>query len=180
MATAGGQINAQIPTTLAAGKYPLVVHSITNQATSIFPITANVAKYAPAVYADTNGVAAIYHSDGKPVTKDNPTTRDQRLTMYASGLGPTSGGKVVTGSPSPSSPLAVTGAVSVYFGDPSYSQSGIVVNWSGLVPGMIGIYQIDVYVPGTHMKGDALPVSIKIGGVSSPTTGSIVPTISVN
>lgn len=180
MATANGQINAQIPTTLAAGKYPLVVHSITNQATSTFPITVTVAKYAPAVFVDASGQAAIYHSDGTPVTKDNPTTRDQRLTMYATGLGVTSGGTVTSGAPAPSKPLAVTGPVSVYFGNPSYSQSGIVVQWSGLVPGMIGVYQIDLYVPGTHMKGDALPVMIKIGGVSSPLTGPVVPTVAVD
>jgi uncharacterized protein (TIGR03437 family) len=54
------------------------------------------------------------------------------------------------------------------------------VEWSGLVPGMVGIYQIDLYVPGTHMKGDTLPVMIKIGGVNSPVTGSSVPTVAVD
>jgi uncharacterized protein (TIGR03437 family) len=180
MATASGQINAQIPTTLAAGRYPLVVHSINNQATSLIPATVTVSKYAPAVFVDSNGRAAIYHQDGNPVTTDNPTTRDQHLTMLATGLGVTSGGKVTTGSPSPSNPLAVTAPVSVYFGNASYSQSGIVVEWSGLVPGMVGIYQLDLYVPGTHMKGNALPVMIKIGGVSSPVTGSMVPTVAID
>ena len=180
MATASGQINAQIPTSLTAGKYPLVVHSITNQATNLVPVTVTVAKYAPAVFTDSSGRAAIYHQDGSPVTKDNPTTRDQRLTMYATGLGVTTGGSVTTGSPSPSKPLAITGPVSVYFGNPSYSQSGIIVEWSGLVPGMIGVYQVDLYVPGTHMKGDALTVMLKIGGVSSPIAGSVVPTVAVN
>lgn len=180
MATANGQINAQIPPSMAAGKYPLVVHSITNQATNAAPVTVTVAKYAPAVFTTSGGVAAIYHQDGSPVTKDNPTTRDQRLVMYATGLGVTTGGTVTAGAPAPSKPLAVTGPVSVYFGNASYSQSGIIVEWSGLVPGMIGLYQIDLYVPGTHMKGDALPVMIKIGGVSSPTTGPVVPTVSVD
>jgi uncharacterized protein (TIGR03437 family) len=70
--------------------------------------------------------------------------------------------------------------VGVYFGDPSYSQSAIIVNWSGLVPDMIGLYQVKVTVPGVHMKGDALPVTRKIGGVSSPTTGSLAPVIALN
>ncbi|HEY3837954.1 MAG TPA: hypothetical protein VGL72_15335 [Bryobacteraceae bacterium] len=180
MATTSGQINAQIPPTLAAGKYPLVVHSVTNQAASQIPVTVTVAKYAPAVFSDANGVAAIYHSDGSPVTKNNPTTRDQKLVMYATGLGTTTGGTVVTGAPAPSKPLAITGPVSVYFGPSNYSQSAILVQWSGLVPGMIGLYQIDLYVPGTHMNGNALPVTIKIGGVSSPSTGASVPTVAVN
>jgi uncharacterized protein (TIGR03437 family) len=179
-ATTSGQINGQIPPTLAAGTYPLVVHSITNQATSVGAVTVTVAKYAPAVFSDSTGRAAVYHQDGTPVTKDNPTTRDQRLVMYATGLGVTSGGTVLTGAPAPSKPLAVTAPVLVYFGPSNYSQSAIAVEWSGLVPGMVGVYQIDLYVPGTHMKGDALPVSIKIGGIQSPVTGSIVPTVAVN
>ena len=53
----------------------------------------------------------------------------------------------------------------------------MIVKWSGLVPGLVGVYQIDVYVPGTHYEGDAVPVTIKVGGVYSPTTGSNLPTI---
>jgi uncharacterized protein (TIGR03437 family) len=180
LASSSGQINAQIPPTLAAGTYPLVVHSIANQVSSVFPVEVTVAKYAPAVFVDANGQAAIYHQDGTPVTKNNPTTRDQKLVMYATGLGPTSGGAVTAGTPAPSKQLAVTGPVSVYFGPSNYSQSGIVVQWSGLVPGLIGVYQIDLYVPGTHMDGNTLPVMIKVGGVSSPVTGSMVPTVAVN
>jgi uncharacterized protein (TIGR03437 family) len=82
--------------------------------------------------------------------------------------------------PSPSNPLAGTATVSVYFGDPSYSQSGMIVKWSGLVPNMIGLYQVNVTVPGAHMKGDAVPVTLKIGGISSPTTGSAAPVVELN
>jgi uncharacterized protein (TIGR03437 family) len=180
LATFNGQINAQIPTTLAAGTYPLVVHSIAKQAASTFPVLVAVSKYAPAVFMDSSGQAAIYHQDGTPVTKQNPTTRDQHLVMYATGLGPTTGGAVSSGMPAPSKPLAVTGPVSVYFGPSNYSQSAIAIQWSGLVPGMIGVYQIDLYVPGTHMKGDTLPVMLKVGGVSSQVTGAMVPTVAVD
>ena len=136
-----------------------------------------VSKYAPAVMMTSDGQASIYHSDGKLVTKDNPTTRDQRLVIYAAGLGPTTGGKVVAGMPSPGSPVALTGPVSVYFGPVSWAQSPVVVEWSGLTPGLVGVYQIDVYVPGTHVEGDEVPVTIKVGGVMSPTTGTPLPTI---
>jgi uncharacterized protein (TIGR03437 family) len=172
----GGQINFQIPPGLAAGKYPLVVRSIANQAASN-STNVTVAKYAPAVMMTESGQASIYHSDGSLVSTANPTTRDQTLTIFAAGLGPTTGGTVTAGAPSPGSPLAVTAPVSVYFGPVGYSQAPVVVNWSGLTPGLIGVYQIDVYVPGTHMEGDAVPVTIKVGGVSSPTTGSNLPTV---
>ena len=177
--TSATQINAQLPPKTTAAKHSLVVRSIDQKAaTNTQSIT--VSKYAPAVIVDpTSGQTAIYFQNGKPVNKSNPATRDQSLVIYASGLGVTTGGTVTAGMPSPSNPLAVTATVSVYFGDPGYSQSPVIVTWSGLVPGMIGLYQIDVTVPGTHMKGDALPVTIKIGGVSS-TAGSTPPVVALN
>ena len=179
IATTAGQINAQIPTTLAAGRYNLVIRSITNQASSAGQASITVSKYAPAIFVSATGQAAIYNTDGTPVTKDNPTTRDQHLVIYATGLGPTHGGAVTSGSPAPASPLALTDPVEVFFGPQGYSQAPVIVNFSGLVPGLVGVNQINVTVPGIHLKGDALPVSIKIGGVSSTTAGPAAPTVAV-
>jgi uncharacterized protein (TIGR03437 family) len=174
VATSDGQVNVQIPAELAAGTYPLVVRSIDRLAASA-TTSVKLTKVAPAVFVDGSGQAAIYHSDGRPVTKDNPTTRDQKLSIYATGLGVTKGGKVTSGVPAPSSPLAVTDTVAVYFGNPLLKQSQVIVNWSGLVPGMIGVNRIDVTVPGAHTEGDSLPVTIKIDGVSSSTKGPTAP-----
>jgi uncharacterized protein (TIGR03437 family) len=178
LATTGGQINAQLPPTLAAGRYPLVVRSIGAQAASG---TANVTvlKYAPAVFLDANG-PAIFHKDGRRVDKKNPASRDEPLTIYATGLGVTTGGRVTAGVPAPSSPLAVTAPVSLFFGLPTIKESPVIVDWSGLEPGKIGVYQINARIPGTHVKGDALPVTIRIGGVDSPRTGSGAAMVTVN
>jgi uncharacterized protein (TIGR03437 family) len=169
LAASPTQINAQVPFTLAAGRYPLVVRSIANQAASA-SATVTVSRYAPAIFFDAQG-AAIFHKDGARVDKDHPASRDEPLTIYATGLGVTTGGKVTTGSPSPASPLAVTAPIQLFFGNPTISDSGVIVDWSGLAPGMIGVYQISCRIPGTHLKGDALPVTLRIGGVSSLTTG---------
>ena len=174
--SSSGQINAQIPPALAAGRYSLVVRSIDRQAAS-FVTTVSVSKYAPAVFVGANGQPAILHQDGSPVTKDSPAKRDERLVLYATGLGPTKGGRVVAGQPAPSNPVAVTDKVQVYFGDPHVKQAEIIVEWSGLVPGYIGLNQINLRVPGDHVKGDALPVTIRVGGVTSPTTGPAVPKV---
>ena len=117
----------------------------------------------------------MYHKDGSLVTKDHKAQRDEPLTLYATGLGVTTGGRVTTGVPAPSNPLAVTQPVQVFFGNPGYSQAAIIVDWSGLVPGMIGTYQLSLRVPGNHLKGDALPIQLRIGGVFSPTSGNNVP-----
>jgi uncharacterized protein (TIGR03437 family) len=173
------QINAQIPPDLAVGSFPLIVRSIANHIAAA-PQSLTVSKYAPAALVPTPGQIALVHADGRFVNKDNPANRDEHLTMYAVGLGPTTGGAVTAGAPSPSSPLAVTGTVEVFFGDPTYKQAGIIVDWSGLAPGFVGLYQLNLRVPGFHISGDALPVTIRIGSVNSPTTGPVVPTVSVN
>jgi uncharacterized protein (TIGR03437 family) len=170
LATSPTQINVQIPPTLAAGRYPLIVHSIAGQSASS-SLTVTVAKYAPAVFIDSNG-AQIFHKDGTRVDKDHPASRDEPLTIYATGLGVTTGGKVTAGQPAPSSPLAVTAPVSLYFGDPTIKQAAVIVDWSGLEPGYIGVYQISARIPGFHLKGNGLPVTVRIGGVDSATSGS--------
>jgi uncharacterized protein (TIGR03437 family) len=169
LATSPGQINAELPPTLAAGRYPLVVRSIDAQAASA-AVTVTVAKYAPAVFIDSRG-PAIFHKDGTRVDRNHPASRDEPLTIYATGLGATTGGKVTAGQPSPSNPLAVTAAVQLFFGDPTIKQAAVIVDWSGLLPGSIGVYQINARVAGFHLKGDALPVTIRIGGVNSATSG---------
>jgi uncharacterized protein (TIGR03437 family) len=172
--TSNKQINVQIPVDIVAGSFPLYVRSIDKKAASLAAVV-KVSKVAPAVFTDGAGHAAIYHADGSLVTKDRPAVRDEKLAIFASGLGLTKGGKVASGTPAPSSPLAVTDAVQVYFGDPRYSQAPVIVNWSGLVPGMIGVNQINVTVPGNHIKGDAIPVTLKIDGVTSPNNGPTPP-----
>jgi uncharacterized protein (TIGR03437 family) len=178
LATSAGQINAQLPPTLAAGRYPVVVRSLTGQGASA-AANLTVAKYAPAVFVDGEG-PLVLHSDGRRVNKDHPGKRDEKLTIYATGLGTTTGGRVTAGMPSPSNPLAVTAPVNVYFGNPLIKEAGIIVDWSGLAPGMIGVYQLSVRIPGAHINSDSLPVTIKIGGVSSPSTGANVPTVAVH
>ena len=127
---------------------------------------------------DANG-AAIFHADGSRVNPSNPGHRDEKLTIYATGLGATTGGKVTAGTPSPASPLAVTAPINLYFGNPLIKDAAIIVDWSGLAPGLIGVYQINARIPGAHINGDSLPVTLKIGGVSSPSSGANVPTVAV-
>jgi uncharacterized protein (TIGR03437 family) len=178
LATSSGQINAQIPPTLAAGRYPLIIRSTAGQgASASFNVT--VSKYAPAIFLDPSG-PAVFHANGQRVDRAHPANRDEPLTIYATGLGTTTGGRVSAGNPSPSSPLAVTAPVNLYFGDPALKQSAVIVDWSGLLPGSIGVYQINARVPGFHEKGDSLTVTLKIGGVSNPTSGAAAAIVAVN
>jgi uncharacterized protein (TIGR03437 family) len=174
--TSPTQINAQLPPTLAAGRYPLIVRSLDRQAASV-ATQVTVSRFAPAIFLDQQGRPAIYHADGRLVTKEAPARRDERLVMYATGFGATRGPRVIAGEAAPQN--AIAERTQVFFGNPGYRQAEMIVEWSGLIPGMIGVNQVNLYVPGDRLRGEALPVTIRIGGVNSPSTGPAVPKVAV-
>jgi len=120
-----------------------------------------VVKYAQAILTNAATLdALVFHDDGTPVDKSHKAKRDEPIVMYAIGLGPTKGATITAGRRTPASPLYVTDKVEVFFGDPTIKEARIIVDWSGLVPGSIGLYQLNLRVPGAHLKGDALPAII--------------------
>src|SRR5262249_33875234 len=98
VATSPTQIRAQIPADIVPGRYPLMVRNIERKAGAAGPATVTLSKYAPAVLMDPDtNLAAIYKQDGTVVSTRNSTTRDQRLTIFAVGLGPTKGATIRPG-----------------------------------------------------------------------------------
>jgi uncharacterized protein (TIGR03437 family) len=173
--TSPSQINAQIPTTLAAGRYPLVVRSIERQAASV-ATTIVVSRYSPALFVDTEGRPSIFHMDGRPVTPQAPARRDEQLVMYGTGFGVTRP-RVNSGAASPAN--ALSDRLQVFFGNPGYRQAEMIVEWSGLMAGEVGVNQVFIRVPGDRLRGEALPVTLRIGGVNSPSAGPAVPKVAV-
>ena len=178
--TSTGQINVQIPFERTAGSFPLIVRD-TNKKLASNPVNIRVVRAAPSVLVDpASKQAAIYDDKGRAITPDNPTTRDRRLVIYALGLGPTKGTRVAAGVASPSTtPAETADTVKVFFGDKRYSQAEMIVEWSGLVPGFVGLYQINIYVPGDRLRGDHLDVTIRVGTVENKFLESVRPTVSV-
>ncbi|MBC8165152.1 MAG: beta-propeller fold lactonase family protein, partial [Bryobacteraceae bacterium] len=178
--TSAGQVNAAIPPELAAGRYSMVVRSVDRKAASV-PQQLTLARVAPSIFADpVTKEALLFRSSGQRVSKENPARRDESLMLFATGLGATKGGRAVSGRPSPATPLAEVDDVQLYFGDPRYRQSEMIVEWAGLTPGLIGIYQINLRVPGDRNRGRDLPVTLRSGGVESQKTGPVVPVVSVD
>ena len=91
-------------------------------------------------------------------------SRGSVAQLYVNGLGPVSS-TPPSGEPAPSSPLATTLAVPevVIGGRPA------AVQFSGLAPGYVGLYQVNVFVPADAPAG-IQPISISIGGVTSQTS----------
>jgi uncharacterized protein (TIGR03437 family) len=178
--TSSGQINVQIPFERTAGAFPLIVRD-TNKKIASLPQTVRIVRAAPSVLVDpVSKQTAIYDDKGRAITPDNPTTRDRRLVIYALGLGPTKGTRVAAGALSPTTvPAETVDTVKVFFGDKRYSQAEMIVEWSGLVPGFVGLYQINIYVPGDRLRGDNLDVTIRVGTVENRFIEAVKPTVSV-
>jgi uncharacterized protein (TIGR03437 family) len=77
------------------------------------------------------------------------------VVIYVTGLGPTSP-RVETGAPAPADPLAQAIIL------PSVKLGGVAlpVLYAGLVPGQVGVYQINVYIPPEVPRGMDVPLVI--------------------
>ncbi len=152
-----GQINAQMPFEIT-GAATLVLHT---PGGSSAPYTVTVAGSAPAVFRTATagpetGLPAIYRAlNGEPVTPTNPVHPGDYLVIYATGLGKTSP-QVETGAPGTTDPLAYA------LEAPRVSLGGtqLPVLYAGLVPGLVGVYQINVFVPPSVIPGRAVPLVI--------------------
>lgn len=152
-----GQINVQVPWELA-GQSSVQI-KVNNEPFNGNLITVPVAAYSPALFV-VNGIAAALNLQYQLITTANPATRGQYVVLYANGLGPVSSpqadGAVTTGLVNTTTPATVT-----IGGQPA------TVEFSGLAPGFVGLYQLNVEVPagiGTGLQ----PVVVSIGGVDSP------------
>ena len=95
---------------------------------------------------------ALFHADGSRVNKDHPgqARREAHAVRHRTGghdRRPGDPGSAVAGQSA-----GVTAPVNVYFGNPLIKEAGIIVDWSGLLPGTIGVYQINCRIPGAHIK----------------------------
>jgi uncharacterized protein (TIGR03437 family) len=111
-----------------------------------------------------SGQAAIQDSSHRLVDSANPVATGILVVIYCTGLGPVTN-QPPTGSPAPMSPLAetTTKPTVVIGGAPAG------VQFSGLVPGLVGAYQVNAVVPNGSATGNAVPVTISIGGIVSNT-----------
>jgi minor extracellular serine protease Vpr len=123
-------------------------------------VTMPIAGYAPAFF-QVAGVVAATDPGGKVITNANPAVRGQTISLYANGLGPVNN-QPPSGEPAPSSPLATTTTTpAVTIG----GQSAPVV-FSGLTPGLPGLYQINATVPASLTVGNQ-PIQVQIGNQTS-------------
>jgi len=156
------QLNIQVPWELAGTS--ATVKSIVNYTYSgeyALPLAA----YSPGFFVidQANDVAALDLSYNL-VDSNNPVARGSYVQLYLNGLGPVTN-QPGDGLAAPSSPLAATmAAPTITIG----GQAAGTIQFSGLAPGFVSLYQINVQVPAGISAG-AQPIACSIGGVTSTT-----------
>ena len=155
------QINAQLPQDTPAGTANFQVRLSDGTATNT--VTAEVQASAPAVFAYLSAgsesgteywqAAAFHKGTATPADAAHPAEAGELLETYGSGFGLTNP-PVRPGVPSPASPPAqalTPPALTIGF-QPAH------VTFAGLVPGLVGIYQINVIVP-AGLRGGQQPLA---------------------
>ncbi len=165
------QINLQLPWELeGATELQVVVRSI---GISAPPLQLSLSPVAPALLsADGTGTgqgAILVAGTSQLAGPSRPVKRTEAVAIYCTGLGPVTAAPA-SGSAAPLDSLAHTlDAPSVKFG----GVAGTVL-YSGLAPGLVGVYQVNVQLPPDAPTGTAVPVVLTMpGGASNTVTVSI-------
>jgi uncharacterized protein (TIGR03437 family) len=161
-----GQVNAQIPWEMAGQSQTTITAIFGSQAGA--SQTVSLATFAPGIFsmnATGTGQGAILDANYRLVDSSNPAIAGSTIIqIYCTGLGPVTN-QPATGAPSPFGPLAETTT------RPTVTIGGApaAVQFSGLAPGNVGLYQVNALAPAGSSTGSAVPVVISIGGVQSNT-----------
>lgn len=160
-----GQVNLQVPWELEGQSSAFIKVTIEDSQGTVY--TLPLAQYSPAFFdylePVTNDLLLIaYDTSGDLIGSSHPATRGQMVNLYANGLGPVNN-QPADGQPTPASPSATTTTTpTVTIGGQAAS-----VQFSGLAPGLIGVYVLTVQVPAGISPG-MQPAIVTINGVASP------------
>jgi uncharacterized protein (TIGR03437 family) len=166
------QVNLQIPWELAGQSQTSVTVTLGTVVSSQQTVT--LAPFAPGIFtlngagtgpgvvliAGTSLLAAPAGAAGR-----RPVRRGETISIFCTGLGP------VTNPPATGLAAALVEPLSLTTSTTTVMIGGVVVpaSFSGLAPGSVGLYQVNVPVPTGASAGDAVPLTLTIGGVTSNT-----------
>lgn len=164
----GDQINAQLPWNVQPGTAQVVV---TRNGTASTPQSFPVGQFSPGIFSVQFGVgqAIAINLDGSlaapagsiPGLATHPAKAGDIIIILATGLGPVTP-PVNNGANSTDALRTTTTTPVVLVGGVSAP-----VLFSGLSPQFVGVNQINVTVPSGVPAGNAVPLQIAIGGLTS-------------
>lgn len=166
--TSCSQANLQIPWQSAGLTSDPVIATV---AGLVSPTqTANIVPFSPGIFTMNQSgsgqgaveIAGTAQLAGPAGPGSAPVPRGQYIAIYCTGLGPVSN-QPATGGAALSSPLSYTSVL------PTVTIGGVAaqVTFSGLTPGLAGLYQVNALVPAAVSPGSAVSLVIGISGISS-------------
>ena len=163
-----GQLVVQIPAELAANQQYSAVVSANGALT--LPDKLSVVALAPGVAAFPDGTLIAQRPNGALVSTAAPAKPGESLVMYLAGLGATNPA-VASGNAAPSNALAPAVV------QPTVTVDGqnASIQFAGLTPGGVGLYQINFQVPASAKTGNLKVVVMQGDGVANPTTLPVSP-----
>jgi uncharacterized protein (TIGR03437 family) len=148
-----GQVNLQIPWETQPGTVDI---SAAVGGASGNTIRATLGTHAPGVFA------VVHAADGVPVSAARPASSGSVLVIYANGLGPVQPA-TTTGQAASADPLSRTQT------PPAVTVGGVPAEiiFSGLTPGFVGLYQINVRLGTNVPAGSETPLVVTVGGIEA-------------
>jgi uncharacterized protein (TIGR03437 family) len=165
------QINAQLPYQIE-GNVTLILRTpggvSDNFNLTMLPNAPSI--FRSAVAGLDTGVPTIVRARNQElVTLSNPIHRDDTITIYLTGLGNTlpaiEAGTAASASPTPVAVVAPT----VQIGNQDLN-----IDFAGLAPGQVGVYQINAYVPRSVPTGMDLPLTVRQGGQATQVSVRVI------
>ena len=152
------QINFQVPAATAPGQ-SLVDVRIGGQSVSRGALT--LLPNAPGIFVAAN-------ADFNVNSAARPAHRGEVLHIFATGQGATTT-PVADGAAAPSQPPAASAVMPAVF----VGGQAMPVLFSGLTPGIAGLWQIDVMIPNNAPTGTALTLSVEFAQLNSQITVAV-------
>ncbi len=166
-----GQANVQIPWEIAGQTQAAVTATAGGVTSTVEPAT--VAPFAPGIFSvnqSGSGQGAVEIAATAQLAAplgffgNRPVRRGEYIAIYGTGFGPVTN-QPATGAPALAVPLSwTTSATTATIGGMAAE-----VTFSGLVPGLTGLYQVNALVPAGAPIGDQVQLVVRIGGVNSNT-----------
>ncbi len=128
-------------------------------------------------YGGAFNVYAVHEDWSALVTYSAPAASGEIVHVYGANLGPLDAPKPLDGSPAPTNPAArtihpITCHADVFAGL-NYLRFPMPVHFSGLAPGLVGIYQLDVQVPQNTYRVSSLPIDCYSAVLSGLVSGAL-------
>jgi uncharacterized protein (TIGR03437 family) len=157
------QINAQMPEDLSPGVATVIVKNGASTSNAVAVMVPATATPGIVVYGDNRAV--VVNQDGTVNSTSTPAKVGDVLVAYFTGGGPVSAaGPLTTGSPSPKGLSPVAGPFTV-------TVSGVdatVINYMGLTPGSVGLYQANFVLPKVAAGDHRLVITISGQASNNP------------